>query len=490
MEGGVLESIPYAQKAANVCSYCRVRKQKCDRNLPKCSRCAGLGRICDYSPYKPPAPASEEIQPLVLHHQSYQSAELSSRGKIELLQNISACTDPFELVDPETVRLWGLIERILNLAEFDLTSALREFASGMHKWCPVLDENMLPDGDNDLSKNARRHPLFTLCMWFVATSIGVTEVYRAMKHIFVALQTDFEIRVEAVQIGVLIAMYEVSHGLQAQANYTVSTCAIMVQYLEPASPPDSAHGQAYMLKRLKSSLLRLDRVNHLLAPTQHQPLSIPSTHPIPTSLTQNLGPLPPIAEFEFASSPRTHFFRTLVSVVSGRVYTYIHARSHGMTPAESYEDVNGAIHDIIGMLDGGPPADKALQCASYPMLVCSHILLQYIEHQVHTHTGRDEGFPDISFVAAGLQLSRVMVWNMLRVAIRMVRTESDVIRIPFAALCAVLRGAIVVLETRRTDQEDVVTEEDVTGLKRVLNWFTGRWGIGGAYLVRIEQLLV
>lgn len=129
----------------------------------------------------------------------------------------------------------------------------------MHQWCPVLDEDMLPDGDNDLSKNARRYPLLTLCMWFLMTGVGITELYRAMKHIYVVLQTDFEIRVESVQIGVLIAMYEVSHGMQTQADYTVSACAIMLQHLQPASSPESADGQAHMLKRLNSSLLRLDR---------------------------------------------------------------------------------------------------------------------------------------------------------------------------------------------------------------------------------------
>lgn len=111
------------------------------------------------------------------------------------------------------------------------------------------------------------------------------------------------------------------------------------------------------------------RVNHLLAPSHQQPMAISPGHRIPTSLMQGLGPLPPIADFEYASSPRTLFFRTLVSVVSGRVYAYIHARSYGITPDESYDDVNGAIRDIIGMLDGGPPPDRSLQCASYPMLV-------------------------------------------------------------------------------------------------------------------------
>lgn len=260
----------------------------------------------------------------------------------------------------------------------------------MHQWCPVLDENMLPEGDNDLSQHARKYPLLTLCMWFLTTSLGITELYRAIKHIYVVLQTDFDIRVEVVQLGVLIAMYEVSHGMQAQADYTVSACAIMLQYLDSEMSQGQSDGQSHMLKRLKTSLLRLDRcvafssvplnslrvftltlfrVNHLLAPSHQQPMAMSPSHPIPTFLVQGLGPLPPIAEFEYASSPRTLFFRTLVSIVSGRVYAYIHAQSHGESTNETYDDVNGAIHDIIGMLDGGPPPDRYLQCASYPVLV-------------------------------------------------------------------------------------------------------------------------
>ena len=32
--------IPVTQKAPNTCTYCRTRKQRCDRELPSCSRCA------------------------------------------------------------------------------------------------------------------------------------------------------------------------------------------------------------------------------------------------------------------------------------------------------------------------------------------------------------------------------------------------------------------------------------------------------------------
>ena len=76
---------------------------------------------------------------------------------------------------------------------------------------------------------------------------------------------------------------------------------------------------------------------------------------------------------------------------------------------------------------------------------------------------------------------------MLCVAIDAIQVESDILQVPFAALCAVLRGAIVVLETRNGG-EDIVAEKDLKGLWRLMTWFAGRWDIGKEYLIRVEQL--
>lgn len=185
---------------------------------------------------------------------------------IELVQKTSVCTDPFVPEVLHTVRLWNIIQEILDLAGFDLSLALNEFRTGIHQWCPVLDETMLQDGENDLSKHWERQPLFALCIWLLRqrpcihqNSMGTTELYRAMKHIYAALQIISRMRIEVVQVGMLIAIYEVSHGLQTQADLTVSSCAIMLQTLEFESFPICLGEQPDMLKRLKSSLLRLDR---------------------------------------------------------------------------------------------------------------------------------------------------------------------------------------------------------------------------------------
>lgn len=111
------------------------------------------------------------------------------------------------------------------------------------------------------------------------------------------------------------------------------------------------------------------RVNHLTAATSSLPLILPAGHHISTSLAQSLGPMPPTVPIRTANSPRTVFFRTVVSLVTGRVAAYIHARIYDLPLVETYENVNAAIHDVISMLDGGPPPDTWLNCASYPLLV-------------------------------------------------------------------------------------------------------------------------
>lgn len=185
---------------------------------------------------------------------------------IKLLQRISACTNPFAPSELDTIRLWNTVQGILDLAGFDLSLALKEFGMCIHQWCPVLDENMLENGENDLSEQAERQPLFALCMWLLMQrpcihqkSMSTTELYRTMKHIHVILQMDIEMRVEAIQVGMLIAAYEVSHGLRTQAHFTVSSCAIMLQILDCETSPVHIGKQSRMLKQLKSSLLRLDR---------------------------------------------------------------------------------------------------------------------------------------------------------------------------------------------------------------------------------------
>jgi len=81
-----------------------------------------------------------------------------------------------------------------------------------------------------------------------------------------------------------------------------------------------------------------------------------------------------------------------------------------------------------------------------------------------------------------------MAWDMVRVAISKIQSESEISHLPFAGLCCVLRAGLTVLETREFVNEDVVQHEETQGFERILQWFAGRWNIGNVYMRRLEEL--
>lgn len=227
---------------------------------------SSLNQHCDYSPYKPPPAANDGPEPLITRHEACSFADLSSRGMNELLEKISACSDPFVPIDLSTVKLSHLVQVILESAKFDLLHAIMEFEMNTHQWCPILDEELFHDHPSDISRSIEQYPLFMLCVWFLTQrlcqqqgSLAKTTLYRAMKQIFSLLQIHDRVKKETAQVGMLIAVYEVSHGLQTQAGLTISVCATMLHILRLDPSQRTVEKESNGIERLCSSLLRLDR---------------------------------------------------------------------------------------------------------------------------------------------------------------------------------------------------------------------------------------
>lgn len=96
-----------------------------------------------------------------------------------------------------------------------------------------------------------------------------------------------------------------------------------------------------------------------------------------------------------------------------------------------------------------------------------------------------------------LHYSRRMAWDMVQVMIRKIEREEELLFLPFAGVCCVIRAAIAVFETRMYADVDELSHEDISGFLRILTWFSGRWSIGGKFNVacstpkdETDQLLV
>jgi hypothetical protein len=242
------------------------------------------------------------------------------------------------------------------------------------------------------------------------------------------------------------------------------------------------------------------------------PLTILSADPISRSLAMTIDPvIPPHPPHPYASSPRKVHIRAAVSLASGHVLEHIHAQQHVFEPEELYDEVDTLINKCIKLLVDKPEPHTWLHCDAIAMafwyanttaslrvfrgliILSSHILLQRAQMQrLCTILQQPNTFeaPAPEYIKAHLALkySRRMAWDMVRVAISKIQSESEIPHLPFAGLCCVFRAGLAVLETSVFVDEDVVGGDDIQGFGTILGWFAGRWSIGREYLRRLEEL--
>ncbi|KAH8731666.1 hypothetical protein GQ44DRAFT_604645 [Phaeosphaeriaceae sp. PMI808] len=502
----VPDLIPVTQKASNVCAYCRTRKQGCDRTVPTCKRCAAKGQYCDYTPYKD-QPNQEIHEPgsLILQHKKCSHADLTPRGSTELLRAVAACID-----DPQNYSLATefseVLTSLLGFAKVDLPVSLEEFGPCIQQWCPILPEDYLRGCANDLSQQIKhgygvKSPVLYLCLWLITRRTcpyrehtTQCELYRTTKQALALLQSKFHLDLEIVQIGMLITVYEVGHGLQAQASQTLASCVALFRMLELKARRAKDSRLIDVIAWMQASMVMLDRMMPVSITISTTQLTLLSHDSICKAVENAIGPvIPPPPPNPYASCPRKVHFRSAVAIASGHVMEYIHARYHDLDVEKSYDQVDDLIQACIMMLVEKPLPHTWLHCDAIAMAFCSHILLQasQIQHLSNTleqaHTP-ESPTPEFAKVQLALKYSRRMSWDMVRVAIEKISCEAEVPHLPFAGLCCVLRAGLVVLETRDYVNDDIVGEGDIQGFRKILEWFARRWGIGDMYLRRMSEL--
>jgi hypothetical protein len=197
-------------------------------------------------------------------------ADLSQRGATELLQVVAACLH--DLTNPiSATNLSDLVQEILALANINLPLALEEFGPCIQRWCPIMLEQYLRGGANDLSQQVNctyiwKSPLLWLCVWLVTRRtcaqrehIERSELYRTMKQVFALLQSLKELHLEAVQLSMLLTVCEVGHGLQIQACQTLASSVALLRMLRLAARKEKDTELVETAEWLQVSMLMLDQ---------------------------------------------------------------------------------------------------------------------------------------------------------------------------------------------------------------------------------------
>jgi hypothetical protein len=292
--------------------------------------------------------------------------------------------------------LSDLVQEILDLADVNLSVALEEFGPCIQQWCPIMLEQRLRGGTSDLSQqmsseDVSKSPLLWLCLWLVTRRtcayrehIDRSELYRTMKKIHALLQSRKELHLDAVQLGMLITVYEVGHGLQIQACQTLAGSVALLRMLWLAARKGKDTELVETTGWLKVSMLMLDRyvVFYTLSDTvadrpsiipisltsDSVPIILPSNNTISKMVAKSIGPdIPAPSPQPYASSPRKVHIRAAVSLASGHVQEYIHARHHDLEPEETYDQVDEIINACIRKLVDKPEPHTWLHCDAIAM---------------------------------------------------------------------------------------------------------------------------
>ncbi|KAI8932949.1 hypothetical protein NX059_010418 [Plenodomus lindquistii] len=318
------------------------------------------------------------------------------------------------------------------------------------------------------------------------------ELYRTLKLLLALLQSRADVELGGVQVGMMIAVYEVGHGMHRQAVQTVASCAALLKVLELDARKNGVPEAIDLVAWLEVSMLMLDRFTSISMLSDPVPLTLRSTDPTCKAIAGRLMPgVPAPSPEQIPTSPRKVHIRAAVALAAGPVLEYIFARQHGLEPEQSYDQVDDIIAECIKVLVDTPQPHTWLHCDAIALAFCSHILLQQVQmtHLSNNMVHFTVPGPDYTKAHLALKYSRRMAWDMVRVAIRKIQFKEEIPHLPFAGLCCVLRAGLAVFETAEFMAEDVTEPGEIADFLKILDWFSTRWTIGREYVRRVEKVL-
>ncbi|KAK1244211.1 hypothetical protein MKX08_002349 [Trichoderma sp. CBMAI-0020] len=259
-------SSPSRQKAARACAACQKYKRRCDKALPGCSLCTRLRRYCDYTNRQTENKLKtriQELESLVTNHVSKVSPQTLSTpasssqatGSLPASQTTSSFypaslrfqklfldsdikTRPDAPPPPSSDMIPAAALSYLS-DQAQSAAVMSQYFETVHKWMPIISRvrltsladvelNSRPRADFALllltmkliqqvpgsSSDAVKNPLY-LCTKEFAASLDITGVYTLLK----------------LQAQVLIAVYEMGHGIFPAAYVSTGCCVTQAMAL-------------------------------------------------------------------------------------------------------------------------------------------------------------------------------------------------------------------------------------------------------------------
>ncbi|KAK7754459.1 hypothetical protein SLS62_003479 [Diatrype stigma] len=228
---------PPPTRAAQVCANCKARKKKCNKALPKCGYCFRKGQSCCYETIRPQRPRDHAFPALGLGH--------GSNGNTLL----SPYTKAYPAVDPAAASeasLYLEVHRLICETGQSVDDLSARYFQGIHQFLPFVSRARFHDSISSSSSvtlmgaGATPTPpagfsvlLLSICLITLPLSEGAARqqesLYLTAKSLLAQAQVLFgpPPSVSLVQAGLLLAVYEYTHGRPGEALVSIAGCARM-----------------------------------------------------------------------------------------------------------------------------------------------------------------------------------------------------------------------------------------------------------------------
>ncbi|KAL3454998.1 hypothetical protein BJX64DRAFT_282384 [Aspergillus heterothallicus] len=239
-----MDTTPRQAQASQVCKSCKDRKRKCDKALPKCSLCARKNLRCDYrytirsealavpTPSSPTASEALAEEGLRIQNQSSSHRTGTSGHNITLptvlfLDPTLLKNGPLGLRQPETGIDGELIDFLGGSGKIRATA--EQYFTNIHPWMPFISKQRFYK--NHLFDGPHYQP--DVGILFAAIKLITSPppedlrwgVYPLVKQHLFWIEGSAPLSLLILQANILIALYELGHGIYPAAYMTIGSCA-------------------------------------------------------------------------------------------------------------------------------------------------------------------------------------------------------------------------------------------------------------------------
>ncbi|KAL4876542.1 hypothetical protein BJY04DRAFT_231560 [Aspergillus karnatakaensis] len=527
--------------ADRACSSCKKNKRRCDKLLPACASCVRSGRECSYLNDT----QSDELGDLQRRVRELEQtvSRLSGRDQPDSLSAAAARSPDLStqayFLDSEVWSSKGLSARsnlvspraipppddVLSVIgrQNAIANIMNGYYQSIHSWMPFISKIKLERAiQQHYGRLGGDTALLLLTMMLVqlhpaANYPGFTELYNSAKRYSKTLGLEGVLTLRTIQAGILITIFELSHGIYPAAFFSISYCArqSVVLGLHDKNAPQMLRGPRSWVdweerQRVWWAIVILDR--YITVGGSHRPLctSDPAPDTILPSNDDAWNNGEQVAPDRVSlSSPTNHTLGSFARLAQaanllGRVINHLNETNlDTKLKLDDFETLTQAIYSLVELLavtsTGNSEASSPLNNA-IAQAICYSALFKLSDHHCST-LWEENGLVHHEAIAPrareSMKTSFYIVRDTCSKATLLARELANILEQQQQGAPGNLDGfSPLVLECLYTCSQNLIWMRLETNnpefdewngvVDGVLRGVKGRWGVAGVYLELLQ----